>query len=58
MNYAECGNCGWIGPITELDEHPTRPMPMDLGFCPECACEIDNILTEEEATRLLEEYGD
>jgi len=56
--FAECSQCGWIGSVAELKEHPTRPMPTDFGFCPECATEIDDIPFDEiELERRLIEYG-
>lgn len=57
MWFTECGQCGWLGPITELNEHPERPMPNDLGFCPYCGCDCDYMLTEEEAAKIIADYG-
>jgi hypothetical protein len=54
--FTECGQCGWAGPSTELKDHPTRPSPMDLGFCPECGCECEYLMTEEEYKALLAQY--
>lgn len=55
--YTECGHCGWIGPISELQDHPARPMPMDFGFCPECDREVDwNEFDEAEYKARLAEY--
>jgi hypothetical protein len=56
MMFTECGQCGWIGPLTELNEHPTRPMPMDLGFCPECGCECEVIYNEDEIAKIIADY--
>lgn len=57
MMYTECGWCGWLGPLTELKDHPERPMPLDFGFCPECGWECDDeIFDEAEKDRRLAEY--
>jgi len=56
MWFTECGQCGWIGPVTELNEHPTRPMPMDLGFCPECDCECEVLYDEDEVAKIIADY--
>ena len=39
--YTDCPQCGWVGPVSDLKDHPTRPQPMDFGFCPECGAEVD-----------------
>ena len=57
--YVECGQCGWIGPLSELKDQPTRPMPLDIGFCPDsrCGAEIDEWpFDEAEKDRRLAEY--
>lgn len=57
--FTECGQCGWIGPLADLKDHPTRPMPQDIGFCPErnCGAEIDEWpFDEAEYARRLAEY--
>lgn len=61
LTHGECGQCGWLGLLTDTEEHPDRPTPMDFGFCPDClkdgrVCEIDNHLTASEAEALLSEY--
>ncbi len=58
LTHAECGNCGWIGALKEAKEHPTRPMPMDGGFCPTCGLEFNLWITESEANRLIAEYDE
>ncbi len=56
--YFDCGQCGDIGRVDQLVEHPTRPMPTDIGFCPKCESEIDYLITEEQVRALLAEYGE
>lgn len=57
--YFDCPQCGHLGNIGELKDHPTRPMPLDLGFCPKCGGEVDRTLSEPEVRRLVsEEYGE
>jgi len=56
--YYECGQCGDIGKLSVLKDHPTRPGPMDIGFCPECGSEIEEPLTESECRALLESYDE
>lgn len=57
MMNTECGNCGWIGPVSELKEHPIRPVASDFGFCPWCTCECDGeLFDDEEMERRLKEY--
>lgn len=55
--FVEYGQCGWLGPVADLQDHPTRPLPDDLGFCPECECEIDEWpFDEAEKDHRLAEY--
>ena len=57
MMNTECANCGWMGPLTDLKDHPLRPMPCDFGFCPECTFECDGeIFDDEEMQQRLKEY--
>lgn len=58
LDHCECPQCGWIGTIFELKDHPTRPVAMDLGFCPECGGEIDVLMTKTEADELRASYED
>jgi len=54
--WTECNQCGWIGGLWELKEHPTRSNPMDLGFCPECGCECEDVFGTAEKDRRIAEY--
>jgi len=58
LTHAECGQCGWLGKVEELKEHPLRPVPEDEGFCPDCGSEItfQDILTTAEAEAILASY--
>lgn len=56
--YFECGQCGHIGPMSELRDHPTRPVAMDIGFCPKCGREVEETLTEAEVRERLVEYDE
>lgn len=58
QHWYDCPNCGETGKFEELKEHPTRPMPEDLGFCPHCDAPIDELITEARVRELLIEYGD
>jgi hypothetical protein len=57
FTHAECGQCGWLGKMSEMKEHPTRPRPTDLGFCPECGAEIYVLLTTGQARKIEESYS-
>jgi len=58
LDYFDCGQCGHIGMVAELKEHPFRPMPEDLGFCPECGAEVECLITRADVAKLLESYGE
>lgn len=55
--YYDCYNCGEIGNVTALKEHPFRPHPLDIGFCPKCGCEISEVLNEHEIRSVAADYG-
>lgn len=56
--WFDCVQCGRVDRMSALEDHPTRPMPTDVGFCPSCHCEVDELISEAEAKRLVvEEYG-
>lgn len=57
-HYFDCPQCGEVGQASELKEHPTRPMPTDLGFCFACGAEIEQLLDLGEAHQVLSDYGD
>ena len=54
--WTECPQCGWMGGLWELKDHPTRPMPSDWGFCPECGGECDEVFDTAEKDRRVAEY--
>lgn len=56
--YFDCPQCGHLGRVEDLRDHPTRPMPQDLGFCPKCGGEIEEPIREAAVRELLIEYGD
>lgn len=56
--YFDCPGCGEIGLESELQEHNTRPMPQDIGFCPKCGWEIDELQPESTIRLTLESYGE
>ena len=56
--YFDCPQCGHIGLLIQLKEHPVRPSPMDIGFCPECGGEVDDIITEDQVRAVLADYGE
>lgn len=58
LDYFDCGQCGHIGMVSELKEHPFRPMPEDIGFCPECGVEVEDLITRDNVAELLVAYGE
>ncbi|WP_175487917.1 hypothetical protein [Sphingomonas sp. NFR04] len=56
--YFDCGQCGEIGKVADLKQHATRPMPDDIGFCPKCRVEVDDVLNETEVRERLREYDE
>lgn len=56
--FFDCPQCGHIGRVDQLKDHPVRPSPIDLGFCPECGGEVEWPLTEQEIRVVLVSYGD
>ena len=58
--FCACDQCGWFGKISDLKDHSTRPMAMDLGFCPECPVdiEVDFIMTKSIAIEYLRKECD
>lgn len=56
--YFDCPQCGHIGTAAQMREHPTRPVAMDLGFCPFCGGEIEELVTEQHVRELMIEYGE
>ena len=56
--FFDCPQCGEIGRLSQLKEHPTRPVAMDLGFCPKCGGEVQNPSTEAEIKAVLADYGE
>lgn len=56
--FYDCPRCGEVGMLSELQDHPTRPMADDLGFCPHCGAEQDELLDEPAVRFLIESYGD
>jgi hypothetical protein len=56
--YFDCGQCGEIGNVADLKPHGTRPMPDDIGFCPKCRVEVDDVLNETEVRERLREYDE
>lgn len=56
--FFDCGQCGHIGRVDQLKDHPVRPSPMDLGFCPECGREVEVLLDEQEIRAALVSYDE
>jgi Zn finger protein HypA/HybF involved in hydrogenase expression len=56
--FFDCPQCGHIGTMADMREHPTRPVAMDLGFCPKCGGEIEELISEDQVRALMIEYGD
>ena len=56
--WFDCPQCGNIDRADKMNAHPVRPMAMDLGFCPKCGGEIEELITETQVRELLDEYGD
>lgn len=54
--YFDCEQCGHIGLVSQLKEHPLRPVPDDLGFCPECGSEVRDLETEATIRETLASY--
>lgn len=58
QHYFDCAGCGHIDRIENMIDHPTRPMPSDLGFCPKCGAEVTDYIREDRVRELLAEYGE
>lgn len=58
--FFDCGQCGHIGLPCELKDHPDRPVPEDVGFCPECRTELrlDDIVSEERIREVFKSYDE
>lgn len=55
VTHAECGQCGWLGRISQLLLDFDRPMD---DFCPECKSHDVDWLTLEEHNAILKDYTD
>ena len=56
--YFDCEQCGHIGLASQLKDHPLRPVPEDLGFCPECGSEVRDLETEATIRATLISYDE
>jgi hypothetical protein len=56
--FYDCPQCGDIGRISSLQDHPLRPCPCDLGFCPKCGGAIDEFLNEATIREVIKSYDE
>lgn len=56
--FYDCPQCGDIGLIGSLQDHPLRSCPCDLGFCPKCGGEIQEFLNEPTIREVITSYDE